>query len=135
MAFWNVDLTTEDGALGATGNGAYACFIAAILTAISAFFLGGMTSDMVARGAMGVIALVAIGLFVVTGLRLRSGKGAFWGSVAVAWLGLEVLGKLLALSIPGLIINTVLLIVLINGVRGAWALRRGVGDDAGATFE
>jgi len=90
---------------------------------------------MVARGAMGVIALVAIGLFVVTGLRLRSGKGAFWGSVTVAWLGLEVLGKLLAFSIPGLIINTVLLIVLINGVRGAWALRRGVGDDAGATFE
>lgn len=135
MAFWNVDLTSEDGALGATGNGAYACFIAAGLTAISTFFLGGMTPDMATRGAMAVVAVVAIGLFIVTGWRLRSGKGAFWGSVAVAWLGLEVLGKLLAVSIPGLIINTVLLIVVINGVRGAWALRRGVADDAGATFE
>ncbi len=135
MAFWNIDLTTEDGALGAASNGAYACFIAAVLTAISTFFLGGMASDTIAAGAMVVAGGVAIGLFVVAGLRLRSGKGAFWGSVAVAWLGLEVLGKLIAFSIPGLIINTVLLIVLVNGVRGAWALRRGVGDDAGATFE
>lgn len=135
MAFWNIDLTTEDGALGAASNGAYACFIAAVLTAISTFFLGGMASDTIAAGAMVVAGGVAIGLFVVAGLRLRSGKGAFWGSVAVAWLGLEVLGKLIAFSIPGLIINTVLLIVLVNGVRGAWALRRGVGDDTGATFE
>lgn len=135
MAFWNIDLTTEDGALGAASNGAYACFIAAVLTAISTFFLGGMASDTIAAGAMVVAGGVAIGLFVVAGLRLRSGKGAFWGSVAVAWLGLEVLSKLIAFSIPGLIISTVLLIVLVNGVRGAWALRRGVGDDAGATFE
>ena len=135
MAFWNIDLTTEDGDLGAASNGAYACFIAAVLTAISTFFLGGMASDTIAAGAMVVAGVVAIGLFVIAGLRLRSGKGAFWGSVAVAWLGLEVLGKLLAFSIPGLIINIVLLIVLVNGVRGAWALRRGVGDDASATFE
>ncbi len=135
MAFWNIDLTTEDGALGAASNGAYACFIAAVLTAISGLFFGGMTSDMGERGATGLIALVAIGLFVVAGLRLRNGKGAFWGSVAVAWLILELLGKLIVFSIPGLVVNIVLLIVVINGVRGAWALRQGIVDDAGATFE
>lgn len=135
MAFWNIDLTTEDGALGAASNGAYACFIAAVLTAISGFIFGGLASDTIARGATAILAVLNIGLFVITGLRLRRGKGAFWGSVAVAWLSLEMLSKLLAVAIPGLIISAVLLIVVINGVRGAWALRRGIVDDAGATFE
>ncbi|NWO96458.1 hypothetical protein GY976_25340, partial [Escherichia coli] len=42
MAFWNVDLTTEDGALGAAQLGGYACFVAAALSALALLMLGGL---------------------------------------------------------------------------------------------
>lgn len=50
---------------------------------------------------------------------------------------LEFLGKLATLNIMGLVINAVLTIGVINGLRGARALRRNAfdGDEAAAIFE
>ncbi|NWP29060.1 hypothetical protein GY984_25525, partial [Escherichia coli] len=63
-------------------------------------------------------------IFAVAGFRLHAGRGLVWGGVAALLLVLEVLGKLAMLNIMGLVINAVLTIGVINGLRGARALRR-----------
>lgn len=129
MAFWSTDMTTEDGALGAAGQGGIACFVSAVLTVIGAVFLGALQ----AQGPEGIFVLGFAGLelvvFLIAGWRLRAGKGVIWGSAAAALLLLELVTKLAVLMIGvGLILNVVLLVVTVNGVRGAWALRKGIPD-------
>ena len=132
MAIWNTDLTTEDGALGAAQMGAYACFIAAVLsgitTAMAFGFVLNWTGDarLTAAVAMG---LFEVAVFLVAGFRLRAGKGMGWGIGAALLLTIELLVKLamLALSIA-LVINVLLLIFTVNGIRGANALRKGIAD-------
>ena len=129
MAFWSTDMTTEDGALGAAGLGGVACFVSAGLTVLGTFLLGGL--DM--RGPAAVFVLGVAGVevlvFLIAGWRLRAGKGLIWGSAAAALLLLELVTKIAVLMISvGLLLNVILLIVTINGVRGAWALRKGLPD-------
>ncbi|MDH4744594.1 hypothetical protein OMP43_11255 [Sphingomonas sp. CBMAI 2297] len=139
MAFWKVDLTTEDGALGAAQLGGYACFVAAALSAFGLLIVGwylGTPGAPAATMVLGVAAAETV-LFAVAGFRLRAGRGLAWCSVAAFLLVLEFLGKLATLNIMGLVINAVLTIGVINGLRGARALRRNAfdGDEAAAIFE
>lgn len=133
MSFWKIDLTTEDGAANAAATGGTACFIAGGLTLLGAVFVAGA----VRMGSQAPIVLglaaVSIVIYLSAGIRLRGGKGVFWGSTAVALLAVELLTKLAMLSLFGLLINAILLIVIVNGVRGAWALRKRGFD--GATAE
>lgn len=129
MALWNIDLSTEDGALGAAQMGGAACFVGAVLGVLGAISAGGMA----AKTADGGIATVVIGvaileilLFVIAGFRMREGKGVIWGGSVAVMLALELVLKLLMLSVIGIIINVILLIVVINGIRGARALHKGV---------
>jgi hypothetical protein len=129
MAFWSTDMTTEDGALGAAGQGGVACFASAVLTVIGTVFVGAL--QMQGPQAMFVLGFAGVELlvFLVAGWRLRSGKGLIWGSAAAALLLLELVTKLAVLMIGiGLLLNAILLIVTVNGVRGAWALRKGLPD-------
>ena len=138
MALWNVDLTTEDGALGAAQMGGFACFVAAVLSllGVAALFVMGTVgglSTMVLAGA--AFAMAEVALFAIAGLRLRGGKGEVWGYAAAIVLVIELLVKIATVSFIGIMINIILLIALGNGIRGARALRRlGMGADEVATI-
>lgn len=137
MAFWKIDLTTEDGAANAAATGGMACFIAAGLTLLGAVFIAGaMRFGGQSVGLFG-FAAVSMVIYLAAGIRLREGKGAFWGGAAVALLALEAISKLITLTgLFGLVINLILLVVIVNGVRGAWALRKGgFGEEAVGVFE
>jgi hypothetical protein len=138
MAFWSVDLTTEDGALGAAQLGGYAGFVAAALGAFGLVMMLG-SSAMLSAAALGMLVAGGVELlvFLAAGFRLRMGRGLIWGSVAALLLLIELLAKVAVLSVPGIIIDVVLLIGMVNGLRGALALRRGLFDsgEAAAIFE
>ena len=139
MAFWNVDLTTEDGALGAAQIGGFACFVAAglgVLGAAAIFAFGRSSGPPTAAVIGAAAALVEALVFAIAGLRLRAGKGIVWGSVSAVLLLLEIVAKIAALAIPGIIINGIVLVGVINGIRGVRALRRVdlSSDDAAEIF-
>lgn len=130
MEFWSTDLTTEDGALGATGIASWACFVIAGLGLIGAAFLFGMprVGNPVMWPALSFMAAELL-LFLVAGFRFRAGRGFGWGIAAAAVLVLEIIFKLISLTgWIGLIFNAVCLVVIINGVRGTAALKRGFPD-------
>jgi len=140
MALWNVDLTTEDGALGAAQMGGFACFVAAVLSLIGVaalFIMGtvGGLSTLVLAGA--AVAIAEVVVFAIAGLRLRAGKGEIWGYAAAIALVIELLAKIASVSIIGIMIDIILLIALGNGIRGARALRRleMKADDVAAVFK
>lgn len=136
MSFWKIDLTTEDGALNAAHTGGMACYIAAGLTVLGAAFFAGAAPAGAERIGVIAVAAASVTIFLIGGWRLRNGKGVFWGGAAVALLLVEILSKLITLTgLFGLVVNVILLIVVANGVRGAWALRRGFDEDAAEVFE
>lgn len=129
MAIWNIDLTTEDGAVGAAGMGGVACFITAGLTLLGLALTAATAKDQAALlgAAVGIVAEFLI--FLVAGFRLRAGRGLIWGSVAALLMLLEIVIKLVSFTgIGGIFINAILLIMIANGVRAAWALRKGIVD-------
>ncbi|WP_285713637.1 hypothetical protein [Erythrobacter oryzae] len=139
MAIWDADLSTRGGAETAADQGGLACFITAGLTVLSALFYGGMAGfdtleGQVTAGMIGLQALIAL----IAGFRLKAGKGVFWGGAVAAMLVLEIFNKLLTLTgLGGLVLNLFFLVMVVQGVRGAWALRRGTGfgDDDLEVFE
>jgi hypothetical protein len=140
MAFWDVDLETQDGAESAAQLGGFACFVAAGLGVL------GVALATLAEASTGasalIIAVLSVGVaeilvFVVAGFRLRAGKGIIWGTIAAILIVLEIVMKLVTLTgIPGIVINAILLIGVVNGIRGARALGRGdmTADEAGEVF-
>lgn len=127
MAFWDADFTTRAGSETATGQAGLACFILAGFRVFAAAFLGGMTGidtleGQVIAGITGLEAVVAI----IAGLRFRSGKGAYWGMAVAALLGLTILNGVVSLSLGGVVMSSIFLVIIVQGVRGALALR---GDD------
>jgi hypothetical protein len=143
MAFWDIDLTTRAGAKGATDTGALACFVYAAASfgglALSGALLSG--GEMLRNGSLAigivVVAGIEIVVGVIAGLRLRSGKGAYWGIAAAAVIVLDIISHLVSLmGWVGLILCAVLLVLVVNGIRGALALKKGIGfdDDVYDTF-
>ncbi|MCZ8018696.1 hypothetical protein [Novosphingobium sp.] len=126
--FWQVDLTSRLGAHTATHQGALACFIFAGLAVLGFFVLGGSAgfgtpegiAVMIGAGLEFVVAMIA-------GLRLRTGKGAYWGMATAVLATLELIGKIVAISIGGIVMGGLVLVYLVNGIRGALALKRGQG--------
>ena len=137
MSFWNADLTTEDGAQSAAMNGGTACFVLAGLTVLAGVFLGyGATGDRAEFIGMVVYLGGAVAISLIAGWRLRSGKGVVWGSLVAALLVFEIIVKLVTMTgLIGIIFNVILLVVTVNGVRGALALRRGIEGDLAEVFE
>ncbi|MDL2352805.1 MAG: hypothetical protein QFC78_08155 [Pseudomonadota bacterium] len=122
--FWHIDLTTRAGARSAAYQGAVASFIFCVMGVLGIVVGFGMvgTSSPQGLALVGGAALeAAVGL--VAGLRLRSGKGAYWGMAAAVLAALELLGKMVALSIGGVIICGIILVFVIQGIRGALALK------------
>jgi hypothetical protein len=133
MSIWSVDLTTEDGARSATSLAGMACFIASGLSAIAGAFLLTRAAEPAAAATLISVGIEAV-LFLIAGVRFRTGKGFYWGIAVTVVLAIEMAAKLATLSIGGLIINGILLIVIVNGVRGARALRQGFAEDQAEIF-
>ena len=128
--FWQIDLTSRSGAESATKQAELAGFGMTIMAILGMFLLGGLAGFSTVEGkvvvaAAGLEALVGL----VAGLRFRAGKGAFWGIVALALMTLEFVAKLAAVSSIGIVITGILCVFLFNGIRGAFALKRGKFDD------
>ena len=71
------------------------------------------------------IEAAAIVICVVAGIRMQAGKGAFWGSAVAGIMILSMLQRLVTGQFGlGIIISVVLMVVLIQGVRGSFALRK-----------
>jgi hypothetical protein len=124
---WNVDLNTEDGALSAAQIGGFACFIAAGLGLVGIALVVAMGTSRglpVATLATASVALAEVLILAAAGFRLRAGKGIVWGSVAAVLLAIELVVKVITPSITGIMIDAILLIGVINGIRGVRALRR-----------
>lgn len=139
MALWNIDLTTQDGIRSASEMGGFACYVSAGLTAVSTLFLlafRGYGDEGIAAADVILFAMVpALLVYLIAGWRLRSGKGVFWGSAAILITGLFLLFGLVSLSIPSIFINAIVLVTVINGVRGALAARRSLPADTAEVFE
>jgi hypothetical protein len=127
VGFFKIDLTTRYGAESAARSGSLGSFIAAGLTALAgayAFVTGPFMGDMVIALGFGLVFFSEFLLFLMTGLRLRAGKGLVLGGAAIVLLIAQTLSQLASFGWMGLLIRFALLTSLIEGVRGAWALRR-----------
>lgn len=137
-SWWQIDLTTRAGAQSAVRMGSIAAFIFAGMGVLGALLVGLAAGPGSAEG-LGVIvggAFEAV-LGLVAGLRMRAGKGLIWAIIVAVFLGLELIGKVFVFSILGSVLTGVVLVYLVNGIRGLRALKSDVGyDDADiATFE
>ncbi|WP_337661210.1 hypothetical protein [Erythrobacter sp. Alg231-14] len=130
MAFWDTDLTTRMGAETATGQAGVACFVLAGFRIVALLFFGGMVGldnfeGLFLAGMTGLEALMAV----VAGFRFRSGNGAYWGIAVAALLALSILSSLVSLAIGGVVISAIFFVIVVQGVRGALALRNTHFDD------
>ena len=138
MAVWDVDLETRMGAQSAADQAGLAAFVFAGLTVVSGFFLGSMMDLATPEGmTFAAIILFQIVLGVAAGIRLRQGHGAWLGIAMAVVIGANVLLQAVSLQLGlGLIINVLLLVWMVQGIRGAVALRKGQFDeDAYEAFE
>lgn len=137
MAFRKIDLTTENGAASAASAGSLACFAMAGLSVVAVAALVS-TEVFPAAALIGILGytVIAVTIHIVAGWRLRRGKGVVWGSVAAFLVVLEIAAKVATpASYLSLFINAILLLVIVNGVRGARALRRGFIGVTAQVFE
>lgn len=139
MAFWDADLTTRMGAESAADQGSIGCFLLGGLTLIAAFLSSNVLDPGELEGQIGIglVALQAVVCF-IAGFRLRQGKGAYWAMAVAFLLGIEIITKLVTMTaLPGLIISAVLMVIVIQGIRGALALRgqHAFDDEDAAAFE
>ncbi|MBA4162233.1 MAG: hypothetical protein C0515_09200 [Novosphingobium sp.] len=127
MAAWDIDLTTRAGAKTGAYQASLVCFIYAGLSLVGLVFLGGLASFQSGQinGLVFGLAVLQVAIFVIAGLRLRQGKGFFWGIGAALLLVLALLGNLAGGAIFAAGLNLLLLVFLGNGLRGAYALHRG----------
>ncbi|WP_309751719.1 hypothetical protein [Novosphingobium sp.] len=138
--FWQVDLTTADGARSAARSAGTAAFIYGGLAVLVAMLFGQLFVPIGKYGQTS-LNLMPFGisfLAVVAGFRLRDGKGLIAGSLLAVVVVFNVLANLASLSgWGGTAINVVVLIVLVQGLRGASALRRGLAtaDEELAAFD
>ena len=142
MALWTNDLTMREVALGAAQQGGLACFFQAGRYALGAAMTGDLLDGTHSQEAIyrAVGGGLEVFLLVVAGLRLLTGRGLIWGGLAVGLVLFELLKKIVAFDIlgtGGILLGGLLTIAMINGLRGAWVLRRSGPDpeEAAAIFE
>lgn len=138
--FWQVDLSTSEGARSAAHSAGTAAFVYAGLTVLTALLFGQMFVPVGKYGqtSFNLMPLGIAFLGVTAGFRLRDGKGLIAGALLALVVVLNVLGKLASLSSwSGTAIDVVVLVLLVPGLRGAAALRRGLAtaDQDRAAFD
>ena len=126
MKFWNFDTDTPAGQQAARIHGMIACAVFGVQAVLGIAVLGSAGGW---SGSQNISIMVGGGIelltALVTALRLRQGKGAYWGIALAVLAALEVIGKAVQASLPGLLIGGAVLVLALSGLRGAWAARRG----------
>ena len=131
MSTWWKDVEEYDGAKSAARNGMFAALGFAAMLGIGAIFVGmtgglpGQTPDLNARifqiAGIGIEAAIVL----LAAWRFRMGGGWLSGSIALLLFTIEIGFKLFS-GFQGIFWYVAYLAIflgLVNGVRGAWALR------------
>ena len=139
MALWDIDLTTRVGARGAARTAATGAYLFAGATLLGALVFGQLLQPVgtTGRTSLNLLPLVQVVLAVFAGFRLQDGKGLILGSILFVVVALSMISSALGLAIGGVVLCGIVLVLLFQGLRGAYALHKGVGfeDDDIATFE
>lgn len=125
MPFRNADLSTRMGAEAAAQQGALGCLLLGVLTAVAGLLSSDALDPARFEGQVGIALVVTLsGLCLITAWRLWRGKGAFW-AMAVLAIGAVLVGMMLMIKPQSyeFVVIAVLLLAVIQGVRGAMALR------------
>lgn len=132
MSLWFKDVTEYDGAVSATKNGMFAALGFAAMTAIGLGFVavaGGLPGQTSTNGAARYAAmagiLIEMAVILFAAWRFRLGKGLIIGIIILALFTFEVVVKLLngTAGLVWFVAYFAILLGLVNGIRGAWALR------------
>ena len=124
MAVWDIDLSNRAGARGASYQAALAAYVYAGMTVLGGLFAMGMFDLATTAGKVAAVQVVAqLAVAVIAGILLRDGRGAFWGLALAAFMVFNLIGGLLTGALGGVILTGLLLLVLVNGLRGTFALR------------
>lgn len=132
LKFWH-DVTVIEGAQAALDGGRFSALFAAALAAL------GILAVLAGAGMKGVdgkvldqdiptilgIAVEAV-FFVWCAWRFHAGKGSFAGPVACALFGFEAMFKIISGqgNFGYALMWVAVLVGLLNGTRGAWAVRK-----------
>jgi len=149
MSTWFKDVETYEGALSAARSGMYASLGFAAMIAIGLVVLltgneamigvAPQDFDRAARYVAIGFVLVELVVALLAAYRFRLGKGLFPGSVTLLIFLMEVGMKLLTGPFLGILWYVIYLAVflgLVNGIRGAWAMRSmGDAGTLGDTFQ
>lgn len=84
-----------------------------------------MTFENNSGAIVGIV--VELILVLAAAWRFKIGKGAFWGPAIAGLFLLEIFSKIISgtTNVGWMIFYAAVLISMVNGVRGAWARRRG----------
>jgi hypothetical protein len=149
MANWSLGFATRAGAERASKWGSIACFFQAVRETLANIFVvssAGKPIDDAIAWFIGQSLLPV--LLVIAGIRLWQNKGWIWGSFAALAVTLELIGAFLstysqayytalmakfapdvplavtAALVTSLIVKVGLVMLILNGVRSAFALRK-----------
>ena len=132
MSAWWDDVETYEGAKGATRKGMFGALGFAAMLGIGAIVvsvMGGLPGQPQTAGYERIFALAGIAVEAAVTLlaawRFRIGKGWVAGSIALLLFVIEIGMKLANgfLGIAWYVAYLAIFLALVNGVRGAWALR------------
>lgn len=115
--------------------GSIAAFVASALCFVSLILIGGY-GGMPGQSSFVMIGFTLLQLvtFFITGVRMRTGKDAFSGIASAAFMALKIVGNLLNYRFAAVMIVVVLLICVMNGIRGALTLRGRFPEDDRGVF-
>ena len=125
MVLWNFDTASAAGQQAARNHGLIACAVFGVQAALGIAVLGSAGGWTSAPGISVVIGGgIELAAAIITALRLRQGRGAYWGMGLAVLVALELFGKAAGGNVPGLLIGGGVLVLLLSGIRGALAARR-----------
>ena len=125
MVLWNFDTASAAGQQAARNHGLIACAVFGVQAALGIAVLGSAGGWTSAPGISVVIGGgIELAAAIITALRLRQGRGAYWGMGLAVLVALELFGKAAGGNVPGLLIGGAVLVLLLSGIRGALAATR-----------
>jgi len=128
MKKWSAGLATRASAYRASKWGGAACLIQALRMTIGTISTLIVEPKGIARAAAYFVGASLIPIVLaVAGTRLLRGEGLIWGSAAAATVAFDLIFYFPELNsvqaITAVSVRMVLLVMMLNGVRGALAIR------------
>lgn len=125
MNIFKPDLSTEAGTRDAMRSASTVLFIVAGVSAVVSTFAVAQIPEPEERIATGIVASLQILLFLVTAYYLRQGRGAILAAITTALYVLNLILTVLTVNPVALVLGVVITIVLVQGTRAAFRMRKG----------